>query len=180
MSIWARCLLVVAVITGLTGCDTVIDTQPYLVGKFVGNYQPDTPEGNDPNDPLSFPMTVESNLVSTTATRYTFEGTVSLDGEVYDMTGYEESLSGDLAYLKPQARGVFGTFLMNLQNEAGVIYSACGETLYGSAGGGLPGVTPQEPRLERSLIVSVSTDSWEECYLSRNPIVGTVYELEKK
>ena len=180
MSVWVRFLFVVVLAGSLAGCDTVIDAPPYLIGTFVGSYQPDTPEGTDPNNPLSYPVTVESRLVGTTATRYDFEGTVRLDGETYSMTGYEKSTHGDLAYLRPQARGVFGSYLMNLLSESGTTYTICGETLYGSAGGGLPGVTPQDPRLERGLIISTSTDSWEQCYAGRNPVVGTFYGLEKQ
>ena len=34
----------------LTSCDQVIDTQPYLVGTFVGTFQPGNPEENYFND----------------------------------------------------------------------------------------------------------------------------------
>ena len=163
----------------LAGCDQVIDTQPYLIGTFVGTYYPGNPEDyiNDVNPPMP-PITTESRLVSTTSTRYDFEGTVSLDGEVYAITGYEESKYGDLAYLKPQIRGVFGDYLIKLTNNPGVTYTICGSTTYGSAG---YRVYPEEPRAYGAVIISGAVASWEDClYPEGDTILGTIDELEKR
>ena len=164
--------------TSLVGCDQVIDTQPYLVGTFVGTYQPGNPEENYRNNlyPPEQPITIESRLVSMTSTRYDFEGTVSLDGKVYGMTGYEESKYGDLAYLKPQVRAVDGNYLMSLKNEMGATYSVCGTTHYGSAG---LYVLPEEPHVFGTIITGTLT-SWEDCfYPEGDTILGTIDELEK-
>ena len=175
-----KALLVLLFVTSLAGCDQVMDTQPYLVGTFVGTYQPGNPEENYRNDcyPPKKPITIESRLVSTTSTRYDFEGSVSLDGEVYAMTGYEESSYGDLAYLKPQVRPVDGNFLMSLENEAGMTYSLCGATHYGSAG---YQVYPEEPHTFGSSIIMGTLASWEDCfYPEGDTILGTIDELEKR
>ena len=171
---------VLLLVTSLASCDQVIDTQPYLIGTFTGTYQPGNPEENYFNDryPPKQPVTIESRLVSTTSTRYEFEGTVNLNGEVYTMTGYEESSYGDLAYLKPQVRPVDGNFLMSLENEAGVTYSLCGATQYGWAG---YRVYPEEPNAFGSSIIMGTLASWEDCfYPEGDTILGTIDELEKK
>lgn len=175
-----KALLILLLVTSLAGCDQVTDTQPYLVGTFVGTYQPGNPDENYVNDPYppKQPITIESRLVSMSSTRYDFAGTVNLDDEVYGMTGYEESKYGDLAYLKPQARGVFGDYLIKLENNAGTIYSICGSTIYGSAGFY---VSPEEPRLYSGTVISGTIESPDDCfYLESDTILGTINELEKR
>ena len=173
-----KALLVLLFVTSLAGCDQVIDTQPYLVGTFAGTYQPGNPEDyiNDVNPPM-LPITVESRLVSVTSTRYDFTGTVNLNGEVYSMTGYEESKYGDLAYLKPQARGVFGQYLMNLKNETGTAYSVCGSIFYGSAGFY---VSPEDPRLYDGYFISGNAESWDKCISDYDATEGAINYLEKR
>ena len=173
INLWRKTLSMLLLTIGLTSCTDVVRTQPYLVGTFSGTYQPDNLSGSDPNNPPSLPIVVESRLVSTAASRYTFEGAVSLDGMRYSMTGYEENLDGEVVYLQPQARGIFGNFIMVLQNEIGSSVSICGFTYYGLAGSNFP------PLLQDGKIVSGAVASVEACYKSRN-VIGSFGGLQKQ
>ena len=94
------------------------------------------------------------------------------------MTGYEESKYGDLAYLKPQVRPVFGDYLIKLTNDAGASYSICGSTIYGSAGFY---VVPEEPRAYSAVILLDAIESPDDCfYPESDTILGTIDELEKR
>jgi hypothetical protein len=70
MNLRRKALLIPLLFVCLAGCNGVIRTQPYLVGTFVGTYQPDDLSGSDPENPLSFPIVIQSRLVSTAASRY--------------------------------------------------------------------------------------------------------------
>ena len=137
MKLWAGRLLIALFVTSLVGCQSVIYTQPYLLGTFVGTYQPDSTL-EDPENLPSFPITIKSRLVSTEASRYTFEGTAELNGKTYTMTGFEENSSGGLVYVAPQAHAVAEDFVMTLQGEANTEISICGEVYYLPAGGSVP------------------------------------------
>lgn len=173
MNLWRKALLMILLIAGLTSCNSVIRTQPYLVGTFTGTYQPDDLSGSDPNNPPSFPIVIESQLVSTAASRYTFEGTVSLDDTRYTMTGYEENLDGDVVYLQPQAQGLFGNFIMMLKNETGSSVSFCGFTYYGLAGSNFP------PLLQDGKIISGAVASVEACSTNQE-VIGSFGGLQKQ
>jgi hypothetical protein len=80
------------------------------------------------------------------------------------MTGHEESLYGDVIYLQPQARGIFGNFVMVLQGEAGSSVSICGTTYYGLVGSNVP------PSLDYGQIILGTVASIDQCYAGREVI----------
>ena len=164
-------VLVVLLFTVLTSCKDVVYTQPYLVGTFTGTYQPDSTESS--RDLPGFPIVIRSQLTDVKASRYTFEGTAELNGQAYTMTGFETNPDGDVIYLSPQARGVFGDFVIVLQGKADSDISVCGSVYYGLPGAGFP------PMLQNGRIISGNTDSAEACYASEEGI-GSFYELEKQ
>ena len=171
MRFWDKGLLLALFVIGLTSCKDVVYTQPYLIGTFTGTYQPDGVK--NPEDLPNFPVVIKSQLTDVKASRYTFEGTAELNGKTYKLTGFEVSPDGDVIYLAPQARGIFGNFVMMLQDEAGVDVSICGSVYYGLAGARLP------PTTHNGRIISGNTDSVEACYASGEG-VGSFYGLEKQ
>lgn len=171
--IWRKALPMLLLAAGLASCNDVVRTQPFTVGTFTGTYQLDNLNGSDPNNPPSFPIVVDSQLIDTTASRYTFRGTVSLDGTRYTMTGYEENLDGEIVYLQPQARGIFGNFVMALQDETGSSVSICGVTYYGLAGSNF------SPLLQDGKIISGAPASVETCQTSRE-VIGSFGGLQKQ
>lgn len=157
---------------GLAGCNDVIRAQPYLVGTFKGTYELYDLSRSEPENPPSFPIVIESQLVSTAASRYTFEGTVDLDDVRYTMTGYEENRYGDIVYLQPQARGIGGDFVMTLQDETGSSLSICGSTYYGLVG------SEQLPRLYGQLVAEGVTSA-DQCYANAT-VLGAFGDLQKQ
>ncbi len=107
----------------LSGCSRYIETQPYLLGTFVGYYL--TSPGATPVG-----LRLETALGEVTKTRYVLTGTATLGAERYTVEG-EEASNPNLGYLAPQALPPMGNLKLTFRDQSGTLaYSLCAVVRY--------------------------------------------------
>lgn len=118
-----RLLLTLALLPLLPSCSQYTETQPYLVGTFVGYALTDpgaTPVG----------LRLETTLGEVTKEHYAVTGTATLGTERHTVQG-EEVSNTNLGYLAPQALPPMGHLKLTFRDQSGTsAYSLCAVVRY--------------------------------------------------
>ncbi len=147
----------------LVSCDQTIELAPFLDGTFVGEY-------GSPDSSERFPLRLESSVVSGSSQEYSVEGTLTLGGTAFAMTGTEQT-GRNLEYIRPQVAPIDGSFTLHAKQAEGIIYTIEGSIFYGTLG--WTGARADKPRFLNGIVCRT-----QQC--SSETIVGNIFPLTKE